>query len=139
MDCEVAANKMVPLSKVVSASIIDMRGDIGHMQQLHTHWAARGMKKLQRESLKLGKQRVQLVVNGNTRSAILPVDFEEEFFVGFLDYNGKKVSLRVNTSLVNEKSIEDVECIDKCPKCDQNLAICNDMQVSETVELVVIN
>lgn len=139
MDCAIASNKMVPLSKVVSASIIDMRGDIGRMQQLHTHWAARGLKKLQRESLKLGKQRVMLPVNGNTRTATLPVDFEDETFVGFIDHHDKKIALRVNTSLVNDNSISEADCIDKCPKCSQDMSICNDLTVTETVELIVIN
>lgn len=138
-ECTIAGNKMVPLTKVVKGAIVDVYGDIGKLQELYTHWAARGLKKLQRESLKLGKQRVLLPVNGNTRTATLPVDFEDETFVGFLDHHGKKIALRVNTSLVNDNSIVDVDCVDKCPKCGQDMSICNELTVSETVELIVIN
>lgn len=139
-DCVIAGKRMVPLMKVVKAAITDTYGDIGKTQELFTHWAARGLKKLNREALRLGKQRVSLPVNGNTRTATLPVDFEEEFFVGYVDEKtGKKIPIKINTSLVNDDSIENVECVDKCPKCNQNSQICNDLTVTETVELIAIN
>lgn len=124
--------------KVVRAAIIDGYENIGRTQELYSHWAARGLKKLQRESLKLGKQHVWLTVNGNTNTAAIPVDCENILFVGIIDQRGRKIPLRLNTAITNETYITDVPCEDKCPKCDQSQSICNDLQISETVELITI-
>lgn len=134
-----AEDKLIPLSKAIRASIIDVYGDIGRVQEMHTHWAARVFKQLNRQSLKIGKRRVLLPVNGNTHTATLPIDFEEETFVGRLDDYGKKVPLRVNTKLVTDSIIPKETCEDKCEKCQQDKSICNELQITETIELITIN
>ena len=136
-NCPDKLKKLVPLSKVVNASIIDVYGDIGTVQQLHFHWAARGLKKLQSETLKSGKRSALITVNQNTRTASLPPDFDEELFVGYIEH-GKKIPIPLRTNLVNDLSIEDIPCEDVCPVCQQDKAICNDLTVTETVELVNI-
>lgn len=128
---------MVPLSKVVAASIIDVYGDIGRTQQLHTHWAARGLKKLYQENLPYISRRVLLPVNKNTNTASLPVGFSYETFVGFIE-NGEKVSLSSNPDLINESSIEIAE-EDICPRCKQDLGICEDLVVTEDLKNITIN
>ncbi len=81
MNCEVANNKLVPLSKVVKASIVDVYGDIGTLYEKHSHWTTRGLKKLTIESLPKVVNKVLLTVNSNTHTATLPLDFNEESFL----------------------------------------------------------
>ncbi len=99
MNCEVANSKLVPLSKVVKASIVDVYGDIGKMQQTFSHWACRGLKKLSIESLPRVTNKVLLTVNGNTHTATLPLDFNEERFMGFIDDRGFKVPIKLNNNI----------------------------------------
>lgn len=130
---------LVPLSKVVAASIIDVYEDIGKVQQLHFHWASRGLKKLQRESLKRGKNSVTLAVSPNTHTATLPCDFEGEIFVGIINSKNEKESLIYDTAITNTRFIEDIPCEDKCPRCNQDTAICDDIKVTTETEIITIN
>lgn len=137
-NCPDKFKKLVPLSRVVAASIIDVWEDIGKVQQLHFHWGARGLKKLQKESLKSGKRSALITVNQNTRTASLPPDFDEELFVGYINDYGEKVSIPLRTNLINTNSIETIPCEDTCEKCGQDASICNDMTVTESEEVVVV-
>lgn len=136
-NCPDILKKLVPLSKVVNASIIDIYEDIGKTQQLHFHWAARGLKKLQRQTLKSGVRRVLITVNQNTRTASLPPDFDSELFVGYIKH-GKKYPIPLRTNLINDNSITTIECEDTCKVCGQDSTICNDLTVTETEEVVVV-
>lgn len=138
VDCSTELKRTVPVMRVVKAAVVDMHEDIGRYQQLCLHWAVRGLKKLERESLKTGLKKVTLLVNQNTRSATLPADFSEAHFVGAIDNNGKKVALRVNGKIPDVKSIEDIPCEDKCEKCQQDTSICNELTTTETITLVVV-
>lgn len=129
--------RLVPLRKVVSAAIIDTHEDIGKVEQTYSHWAARGFKKLDREVLNSSRRRVTLTVNRSTNTATLPPDFDEETFVGVI-VGGRKVPLRMRTDLVDNKHIEDIPCEDRCEKCNQDKAICNDLTITEETTTVVI-
>lgn len=135
---ETYSKNLIPLSRAVNASIVDVYGDVGKTYELHSHWAARVYKDLQRKYLKQGRRTVLLTVNASTRTATLPLDFEEELFVGYIE-NGIKIPIGLSTDLIDEKSIEEVPCEDKCPKCNSNKAICEDLTVTENVEPVIIN
>lgn len=139
MDCTIENRTLVPLSKAVSASIIDTYGDIGKMEQRLTHFAARELKKLYNEVLPKKKHKVVLTVNANTHTATLPEDFDEETFIGIFDSRGMKVPLKLNTNIVDLKNITEVECEDKCEKCNQDKSICNDLVVTQETNLIVIN
>lgn len=128
---------LVPLSRVVAAALLDTYADKGNMQQLYSHWACRGLDKLQQETLKRGKQRVLLSVNLNTRTATLPSDFKQELFVGYIDGYGVKWPFPLNIDLTNSDSITDLT--DTCKICDQKKSICNDLTVTETEESILIN
>lgn len=133
-------NSVIPLSRAVNAAIIDMYEDQGKMFQLASHWAAREFKLLDTQILKTSRRiPVTLTVNQNTKTATLPPDFEEELFVGIINSNGLKVPLKINNSIVNTKFIEDIPCIDKCPKCNANKAICDDLSITEDTTIVTIN
>jgi hypothetical protein len=134
----IALKKMSPLSKVVKAAIVDTYEDIGKTQELFSHWAARGLKKLNRETLKTGTQYVILKVNRNTNTATLPCDFEEETFVGRINEYGVKIPLKKNTGIINVLGLKD-ETVSSCDKCKQDKSICEDLKVTEEVELVTIN
>lgn len=136
-NCPDILKKLVPLSKVVSASILDLYEDAGKMQQLVFYWAARELKLMQRETIKSGIRRVLITVNQNTRTASLPPDFETETFVGYIKH-GKKVPIPLRTNLVNDNSITTIECEDTCKVCGQDATICNDMTVTESEEVVVV-
>jgi len=138
-NCPDILKKLVPLSKVVNASIIDFYEDIGKTQQLHFHWAARGLKKLQRETLKSGRRNCLITVNQNTRTASLPPDFDIETFVGYINDYGEKIAIPLNTKLTNDNSITTIECEDTCAVCGQDSTICNDLTVTETTEIVTVN
>jgi hypothetical protein len=129
---------VVPLIKVVKAAIVDVHGDIGVLQQQYSHWAARGLEKLQRESLKHGKRKVLLPISMNTLTAPIPIDCGGFIFVGFIDEDGFKNPITYNGNIV---SADDVEVAEekKCSKCNQPLSICNDIQLSEETNLIVIN
>jgi hypothetical protein len=137
-ECNILENSLVPIYKVVNAAIIDTYEDMGKVQERATHLAARGLRKLNRESLKLGKKKVILHVNRSTNTATLPMDFREETFVGLMSSSGTKIPLRLRPELIDEKGTEDIECEDKCLKCDQNKSICNDLTITEDTTLVVI-
>ena len=137
-DCTIESKKLIPLSKVVSAAIVDDYGDIGRTEQVYSHWGARILKKLYTESLPKIVSKVLLTVNGNTHTATLPLDFDSETFVGAI-VCGKKVPFQLNTNLYDTKNVTEVECEDKCPKCNQSTSICNDLAVTEEVTLVTIN
>lgn len=138
-NCPDILKKLVPLSKVVNAALIDSYEDIGKSQQLFFHWAGREFKKLQRETLKGGRRYALITVNQNTRTASLPADFDSELFVGYINRWGQKVSIPLNTNLTNTNSITTIECEDVCEKCGQDATICNDLTVTESTELVVVN
>ena len=135
--CPEKYKKLVPLSRVVAAALIDTYEDKGKMQQMFSHWACRGLDKLQQETLKRGKQRAVITVNANTRTATLPADFKQELFVGYINSRGVKIPLSPNFDLTNEDSITDLS--DQCPVCNQKKAICNDLTVTEDSETIVIN
>lgn len=139
MECTIENKKMVALSKVVSASIIDTYSDIGRTEQRNSHWAARGLRKLYAEALPNVKHKVWLPVSSNTHTATLPLDFYEETFVGFVDTRWHKVPIRLNNRLTDSVNIVDVPCESACPKCGQDTNICNDLVVTENVNLIVIN
>ena len=138
-NCPDKLKKLTPISRVVNAAAIDAWEEIGKVQQLYFHWAARGLKKLQKESLKSGRRSCLITVNQNTRTASLPADFEEELFVGYIDDYGQKVSIPLRTNLINTNSITTIECEDTCAKCGQDATICNDLTVTETEEIVEVN
>jgi hypothetical protein len=132
--------KTVPLYKVVMAAIADSFEDIGRVQQLYSHWAVRKLKELERQTLKTLKRTALLTVNRSTNTATVPLDcnVRDIFFVGAI-VNGKKVPLKADSDLVDSKNIEDIPCEDKCEKCQQDKAICNDLTVTEDTVLVTIN
>lgn len=138
-ECRQDLKRLVPLTRVVAAALIDTREDIGRCQQSYSHWAARGLKKLTRETLKTGVRRATLLVNKSTNSATLPPDFDSETYVGIIDQRGLKVPLKVNNRLVDFKNIEAVACEDRCTVCNQDKQICQDLTVTEETTLVDVN
>lgn len=138
VNCNIDLKRTVPLMRVVSAAILDSKEDIGKTQELYLHWASRGLKKLNREVLKMGKQKVTLVVNRSTNTATLPPDFHEESFIGVM-VNDKKIPLKLRPDLVDTKNIQDIPCEDSCPRCKQDKAICEDLTVTEDIVLVTVN
>jgi hypothetical protein len=130
--------KMTPLIKVVRSAAADMYEDIGKVQERYAHWAARGLRKLQREVLKHGKRSVMLPVNRNTLSVTLPPDVDSVTFFGFINEKGKKVPLPTRGNLVAHQFI-DIEEPKQCPVCSQDKAICDELWVSEEINLVDID
>lgn len=128
-----------PLSSIVNAAIIDTHEDKGKVEQTFYHWGARGVKKLNTELFKSGKRRVLLTVNKSTHTATLPPDFDGELFVGYIDNAGYKVPIRHNNDLVNLDGIDEPACEDKCPKCNSNKSICNDLAITVETSTVTIN
>lgn len=128
--------KMIPLKKVVSAAMVDSYSDVGRAEQLYSHWAVRGLKKLIQESVPYRTYRQMLKVNKNTNTATLPLNFDYATFVGVI-VKGEKLSLTENALLVNQDSIA-VEG-DVCPKCKQDTSICADLQITETEKIITIN
>lgn len=127
---------MIPLSRVVKASIIDSYGDINRQEQTHTHWAARGLRKLYNESLPSIENRVLIPVNKNTNTAPLPCDFKQENFVGTIIGN-RKVPISLDINLVNTCNI--VKNVEKeCPRCKQDKKICESLEITESKTTVTI-
>lgn len=131
--------KLVPISKIVNAAMADSYANVGKSKEQFFHWCTRGVKKLNMETLKLNKRRVLLEVNHNTKTASLPLDCDNLFFVGYINEHGERVSLGNNTNLVSEDAIADIEPEECCPKCKQDIGICNDLEVTETEEIVILN
>lgn len=137
-DCNGYDKRLIPLSRVVNAALIDSYEDVGKSREIYSHWTARGVRKLQKEALRLGIKRVLLTVNHNTKTATLPPDCDDVQFVGYIE-NGVKVPLTIGNNLINDASIEDIPCEDACPKCNEDKGICNDLTVSEEEEIVIVN
>lgn len=139
VDCPDIKKRLVPLSRVVAAAQVDTFADRGVSQQTYFHWAARGLKKLQQETIKRGKRSVLLTVNHNTRTATLPSDFEQELFIGYINSREERIPIPLKMELTNVNSITDIECEDTCPKCNQNRGICNDLTVTQDVTSVLVH
>lgn len=137
-DCPDITKSLVPLSRAVAAAMIDTYSDKGNSQQVYSHWGAREVSKLQQQVLKRGKRSQLLTVNANTRTATLPPDFKEELFIGYINSKGEKVPIPLNANITTPNAIEEIECEDKCPKCNQDSSICNDLTVTESVETLVL-
>lgn len=129
---------LVPLRKVVGASITDTYSDTGRTEHMYYHWASRGLQKLIKESLKLPVQRVLLPVNKNTMTASLPIDFDEEVFVGYI-HGGVRVPIFLNRDLVNLDSINTVNSENQCSSCHRDLTIGESLNVTETINSIDIN
>lgn len=132
-------NTLIPLSKVVSAALVDTYADYGQSYQMYSHWAARRFKTLARQSLKLGKRYAKLTVNKNTHTATLPADFKQELFIGYLNRHGYKIGLPLRTEFTNAASISKIEASDPCRKCSQSKSICDELTITESEETVVVN
>lgn len=130
-------NGLIPLLRVVAAAIVDSYEEKGKVESQYYHWATRTYRDLDRKYLKSGIRRTLLPVSSNTHTATLPADFVEETFIGTV-INGEKVPLSLNTKLIDSKNLIEEDCVDKCPKCNQDKAICEDLEVTEEVNLIVI-
>lgn len=131
---------MVPVSSCVRQAIMDTYGDFVNDEARYTAWAIRAIKRLTTETLRSNGRRAILNVNKNTNHAVLPCDFKEEFFVGFLNSCGEKVPLTINPNIVNSKMIEDVPCENEC---DKNCGcypkqLCEDLTTTQTINKIRI-
>lgn len=131
--------RFVPLKKIVHAALLDSYAEKGQSEDLYYHFAARGFNKLQREIIKQGKRYTLLEVNQNTNTATLPIDFEEELFVGILGANGMKLQLVPNGSIVNQNNVSLYDGPNKCKVCNSDTSICENLQITETSNPIVIN
>lgn len=133
-------NTLVPLRKVVAAATIDTHEELNKIEQVYSHWAARGLRMLSAETLKMGKRYVFLTVNKNTQTATLPPDVQRVLFVGLIDNRGMKIPLSYKGDLaLHKEHIDELSGIDCCVKCNQDKSICNDLQVTEEVNFITIN
>lgn len=139
MECTVANNKLVTLSSAVRASILDKYEDISKVEQRYQHWAGRELKLLYNQILPKLKYKETLIVNQNTFTATLPLGFSELTFIGGINDKWQKIPLKFNDRLVDSKNVNEVPCEDACPKCKQDTNICNDLVITETSNLIVIN
>lgn len=129
---------VVPLIKVVRSAIIDTYGDIGRTQERFSHWAVRGLKELQRTTLKKFVRKVLLPVNRNTMSATLPLDCESVTFAGIIDNDGRKVPMVSNNAIVDIEEVDEINP-DVCSSCGQDKNICEEVYTSEEIHLVEID
>ncbi len=136
-DCKL--DKMIPIERVVNSALIDSYETAGKSKELFFHWAARGLKKLQREYLKTGVRRVLLPVNHSTKTATLPPDFDGEIFVGVIDARGHKIPLSIDSYIASASSMIEIPCDDACEKCNQSKSICNDLTTTEETEVIIVN
>lgn len=136
IECSPELKKLTPLRRAVLAAVADTYEDVSKVQQQYGHWAVRGLKKLQREVLRTGRRSAILTVNPNTNTATLPIDFDEEYFVGIIDDNGHKVPISSRSDIPDYRSIQDATPETKCSRCGQSDAICNDLKISEETTLV---
>jgi hypothetical protein len=132
LDCKV--ENTVPIKSVVKAAAIDLGEDYLRVDTTFSHWAARGLKKLSREILRGGLKRELLNVHKNFKTVKLPIDFEKEAFVGFVDDCGHKHALFAKGYIA--ATLADEDCSDQCEKCNQDLDICEDLVTDDVVELV---
>lgn len=139
MECTVQNNKMVTLSSAVRAAIVDKFQDIGKAEIRYSHWAAREYKQIYMQVLPKIKQKAILTINKNTNTATLPLDWDTELFIGGIDITLNKIPLRLNNDLVDVKNITVVTDDLKCPKCDTDTSICNELSITTETSLVVIN
>lgn len=132
----------VPIHKVVAAAMVDSYSDISQagVQQKMQHWVCRGFRKINNEVLKTGKRSANIYINPNTKTGTLPPDFGGLLFAGVINSVGEKIPIRLKTDLTDTNNIQDLtECVDKCPKCSQDKAICNDLSITEDTVIIVIN
>lgn len=137
VDCKKELIRTVPLYKVVGAAIADTYEDFNRVNHLYSHWAVRGLRQLERQVLHTGKKEAILTVNKSTNTATLPIDCDEVIWV-YAMIGGKKVPLRLRDDLI-EYNTEELECEDKCEKCNQNRSICEDLTITEETVIVQID
>lgn len=124
---------------VVKAAMVDTYSDVGSSQELFMHFASRELDQLQTQILKRGKRSVLLQVNKNTNTATLPIDFDSELFVGVINDRHYKVPLKINNRIIDTIHIDTIDYTEKCQKCNQDKAICEDLQITEEVIFKTIN
>jgi len=139
-ECKSELRNLTPLSRVVRAAIVDSYEDIGKAEELYSFWAARGLRKLLRESLRVGSRKILLHVNQNTKTATLPVDFKTETFVGIINPSGLKEPLLQNNEIVDALSIIEQDCdTNKCEQCHQEKGICEELEITQSEKNVVLS
>lgn len=134
--------RLIPLYKVVAEAMMDAYSDISKagVQQMFQHWAVRGFKKISNEVLPSKPQKALIYINPNTKTGTLPPDFGGLLFAGLINNCGEKVPVRLKSNIADTSNIQDLTvCEDKCDKCNQNKAICQDLTVTEDTVIKVIN
>lgn len=101
------------MTEAVSAAANDVGETLSRVEELFNGWGARYLRSLIRRSLRLNVHRTSLRVHHTTKTATLPCDVREVYFVGFVDENGFKVPLTINNNIMGQvKTPED--CCDRC-------------------------
>jgi hypothetical protein len=119
-----------------------MYGDLSKDEARFTSWAVRAIKKLTAEALRSnGKRFAVLNINKNLNSAVLPCDFKEPIFIGIIDQCGEKIELNINSNIVNNFNLPEVECDTPCEaKCDcYPKQMCADLQTTQVINKIKIN
>lgn len=124
----------IPISKVTRAAAIDLGEDFLRVDATFAHWAVRGLNKISREVLRGGLKRVILPVHKNFKTISIPADFKSLAFIGVVDDCGMKHGLTPKGYIA--ENIKPEDCQDSCSSCGQDLDICEDMNVKETIEYV---
>lgn len=126
------------IDKVAKAAIVDTREDFNKVFELYKYWAARGLDKVTRETIRNRKKRVSIKVNKATRTAPLPCDCRLVTFVGVINDCGKKIPLRSKTNLA-PADIEKYEPEqEECKACGE-VGKCSDAMYQQTTKDVIID
>jgi hypothetical protein len=128
-------------SEVIKAAASDLGEDYEKVKGRFMSLTVRSYDKLNRGIVKDGGRQALLTINQHTNTAVLPCDFKEETFIGFIDDCGLKYPLRLKSGIVDMSNIEDKGCQTGCGECTSCYpnTICNDIKTTPTVNKVLVN
>lgn len=134
-------NHTKTISDVVRRAAMDMYAQLDDVKARYTMWAVDSWKEINDMVIKSGIRRIILPINKNTNSATLPIDFEDDTFVAFIDDCGLKVPLSAKNNIVSKIGIDKSECDGCCDKgCTScyDKALCNELSSKEIRRTVKI-
>jgi hypothetical protein len=126
------------LDEVVKMAVNDLGEDYTKSKVRFLSWALRGLKENSRQTLNLGLRREIIPIHAKTNTASIPCDAKEVTFVGILNDCDEKVSLTLSGKIVGS-NVEEKKCIDKCNICNEDIDVCEKLEVTVTERIVTIN
>lgn len=124
----------IPLSVVTKAAALDTYEDYTKVEALFAHWAVRGLGELETQIFRSASQRGTFPVHHSFKTVAIPLGLKRLTFCGYVDEFGYKYPLELKGEIIGQVK-QHLET-DRCNKCNQDLDICEKLEVTETKSVI---